>query len=97
MDEFVTEDSEINAYDTFYRNKASINYDLSDEVSNIMESTLIISISEAQYFPPELDANPLHGLINDSKLIIYNSYIGYIGSSQLNKIKDELEEFLSNF
>ena len=39
----------------------------------------------------------MNGLINDSKLIIYNSYIGHIGSSQLNKIQDELAEFMSQF
>ncbi len=97
MDEFALEDSEENVYDAYYRNKASINYDLSDEVSNIKVPTLIIAISEDQYFPPELDAIPMHALINNSELIIYNSYIGHIGSSQLNKIKDELEEFMSKF
>ena len=97
MDEFAVEDSEENVYDAYYRNKASINYDLSNEVSNITARTLIIAIYEDQYFPPELDAIPMNGLINDSKLIIYNSYIGHIGSSQLNKIQDELAEFMSQF
>ncbi len=97
MDEFALEDSEENVYDAYYRNKASILYDLSDEVSKINVPTLIVAIYEDQYFPPELDAIPMSGLIKDSKLIIYNSYIGHIGSSQLNKIKDELEEFMSQF
>lgn len=97
MDEFALEDSEENVYDAYFRNKASLNYDLTDEVSNIVAPTLIIAISEDQYFPPELDAIPMNALINDSQLIIYNSYIGHIGSSQLNKIKDELEEFMNQF
>jgi homoserine O-acetyltransferase len=97
MDEFAIEDSEENVYDAYYRNRASIDYDLSDEVSKIKVPTLIVAIYEDQYFPPELDAIPMSGLINDSKLVIYNSYIGHIGSSQLNKIKDELEEFMSQF
>lgn len=97
MDEFALEDSQENVYDAYYRNKASINYDLSEEVSNIKVPTLIVAIYEDQYFPPELDAIPMSGLIDDSKLIIFNSYIGHIGSSQLNKIKDELEEFMFQF
>lgn len=97
MDEFAIEDSEQNVYDAYYRNKASINYDLTDEISRIIAPTLIIAISEDQYFPPELDAIPMHSLIKDSQLIIYNSYLGHIGSSQLNKIKDELEEFMNQF
>lgn len=97
MDEFALEDSEENVYDAYYRNRATINYDLSDEVSSISAPTLIVAIYEDQYFPPELDAIPMSGLIRDSKLVIYNSYIGHIGSSQLNKIGDELEEFMSSF
>lgn len=97
MDEFALEDSEENVYDAYYRNRASINYDVSDEVSKIAVPTLIVAIYEDQYFPPELDAIPMSGMIEDSKLVIYNSYIGHIGSSQLNKIMDELEEFMSQF
>lgn len=97
MDEFAEEDSEENVYDAYYRNKATINYDLTEEISNIKVPTLIIAITEDQYFPPELDAIPMHSLIKNSQLIIYNSYIGHIGSSQLNKIKDELEEFMYQF
>lgn len=97
MDEFAIEDSQENVYDAYYRNKASINYDLTEKVSQIKAQTLIIAITEDQYFPPELDAIPMHSLIENSELIIYNSYIGHIGSSQLNKIKDELEEFMLQF
>lgn len=97
MDEFALEDSEENVYDAYYRNRATINYDLSDEVSNITAPTLIVGIYEDQYFPPQLDTIPMSGLIRDSKLVLYNSYIGHIGSSQLNKIRDELEEFMSRF
>jgi homoserine O-acetyltransferase len=97
MDEFAIEDSMENIYDAYFRNKASIKYDLTDKVSNINVPTLIVAISEDQYFPPELDAIPMRALIDNSRLIIYNSYIGHIGSSQLNKIKDELQDFMSQF
>ena len=97
MDEFALEDSQENVYDAYYRNRASIEYDLTDTVSNIKVPTLIIGIYEDQYFPPELDAVPMHALIENSKLVCYNSYIGHIGSSQLSKIRDELDEFMKQF
>lgn len=97
MNEFAEEDSEENVYDAYFRNKSSIKYDLTNEVSNIRVPTLIIGIYEDQYFPPDLDAIPMSALINNSKLVLFNSYIGHIGSSQLTKIIDELEEFLTPF
>lgn len=97
MDEFAQEDSRENIYDAYYRNRATINYDLTEEVSNIKAQTLIVGIYEDQYFPPELDAIPMNSLIKNSKLVLYNSHIGHIGSSQLTKIHDELEEFMSQF
>lgn len=97
MDEFALKDSRENVLDAYYRNLASMHYDLADIVSGITAKTLIIGIYEDQYFPPELDAIPMHALIRNSKLVCYNSYLGHVGSSQLNKISDELEEFMAFF
>lgn len=96
MDEFALEDSEEDILDAYYRNIATLNYDLTSIVGNITADTLIIAIYEDQYFPPELDAIPMHALIKDSKLVCYNSYLGHVGSSQLYKITDELESFMMN-
>jgi homoserine O-acetyltransferase len=57
---------------------------------------LIIAIYEDQYFPPELDAIPMHALIENSKLVCFNSYLGHVGSSQLYKITDEVESFMAS-
>lgn len=97
MEEFAIECSQEDVLDAYYRNRASMNYDLTSIVSDITAKTLIIAIYEDQYFPPELDAIPMHALIEESKLICYNSYYGHVGSSELNKISYELEEFLSEF
>lgn len=97
MDEFALEDSQENIYDAYYRNRASMEYDITDKLSDITASTLIVGIYEDQYFPPELDAIPMNGLIDNSRLVLYNSYLGHIGSSQLGKINDELEDFMSEF
>lgn len=97
MDEFAHEDAEEDVLDAYYRNVASMNYDLTSLVSDINVPTLIIGIYEDQYFPPELDAIPMHSLIENSTLVCYNSYLGHVGSSELNKIYDELENFLVQF
>lgn len=97
MDEFAIEDSQEDVLDAYYRNKASINYDLTESVSSIKAKTLIIAIYEDQYFPPELDAIPMHSLIKNSKLICFNSYLGHVGSSQLGKISNEIDEFMLEF
>ncbi len=97
MDEFALEDSQENVYDAYYRNRAAINYDISDRLKNIRVPTLIVAIHEDQYFPPRLDAIPMNGMIEDSRLVVFNSYMGHIGSGQLTKIMDELEEFMSEF
>ena len=97
MDEFALEDSEEDVLDAYYRNNASINYDVTSLLPKITASTLIIGIYEDQYFPPELDAIPMHSLIKNSKLICYNSYLGHVGSSELEKILPELAHFMDNF
>ncbi|MBO7719953.1 MAG: alpha/beta fold hydrolase [Methanosphaera sp.] len=96
MDEFAQEDAQEDVLDAYYRNMATLNYDLTSIVSNITADTLIIAIYEDQYFPPELDAIPMHALIENSKLVCYNSYLGHVGSSQLYKISDEVESFMAN-
>ncbi len=97
MDEFAFEDSQEDVLDAYYRNVASMNYNLTSIVSDIIVPTLIIGIYEDQYFPPELDAIPMHALIKNSKLVCFNSYLGHVGSSELNKVYDELECFMSQF
>lgn len=97
MDEFAEEDSMEDVLDAYYRNVASMNYDLSSIVSDICVPTLIIGIYEDQYFPPELDAIPMHALIKNSTLVCFNSYMGHVGSSELIKIEPEIVEFMSQF
>ena len=97
MNEFAEEDAMEDVLDAYYRNIASMDYDLTDIVKNITVPTLIIGIYEDQYFPPELDAIPMSALIKNSTLICYNSYLGHVGSSELGKIQNELEGFMSQF
>lgn len=83
--------------DIVYRNNASTKYDIEDIVSNIKAKTLIVAINQDQYFPPELDAIPMSEMIKDSKLVIYDSFMGHVGTHEIIKIENELKEFLKDF
>jgi homoserine O-acetyltransferase len=83
--------------DMVYRNEATLNYDLEDMLQNITAKVLIIAINQDQYFPPKLDAIPMSKMIKDSKLIIFDSDNGHIGSRELVKVKDDINEFISGF
>ena len=97
MAEFALESLEEDPNDIIYMNNSSLDYDLTDQLKDITARVLIIAINQDQYFPPNLDAIPMSKMIKDSKLIIYDSCMGHVGSSELYKIKDDLEEFLSEF
>ena len=97
MAEFAEESLEEDPNDIIYMNRSSLEYDLTGQLSDITAKVLIIAINQDQYFPPNLDAIPMSKMIKDSKLIIYDSCMGHVGSSELYKIKDDLEEFLSEF
>lgn len=85
------------ANDIVYRNNASTAHDLENIVSNIKAKTLIVAINQDQYFPPELDAIPMSKIIKGSKLVIYDSSMGHVGTHEIIKIEKELGEFLKDF
>lgn len=93
----INEETKDDINDMVYRNDATLYYDIEDKLSNINSKVLIVGINQDQYFPPELDAIPMSKLIKNSRLVIYDSINGHIGSRELNKISTELEEFLSDF
>ena len=72
-------------------------YDIEKDLNKIRSKVLIIGINQDQYFPPNLDAIPMHNLIEDSELIIYDSDLGHIGFRELETIEEELSEFMKNF
>jgi len=85
------------ANDIIYRNNASTSYDIEKIIFNIKAKTLIVAINQDQYFPPELDSIPMSNMIKDSKLVIYDSIMGHVGTHEIIKIKKELDEFLKDF
>ncbi|WP_297979292.1 alpha/beta fold hydrolase [uncultured Methanobrevibacter sp.] len=97
MAEFAEESLEEDVNDLIYRNNSSLDYDLTDKLGDISAKVLIIAINQDQYFPPNLDAIPMSKMIKNNKLIIFDSLMGHVGSSELNKIESELEEFMVEF
>ena len=97
MAEFAEESLEEDVNDLIYMNSSSMDYDLTDRLKDISAKVLIIAINQDQYFPPNLDAIPMSKMIKNSKLVIFDSCMGHVGSSELYKIEEDLEEFLSEF
>ena len=97
MDEFGEESLLQDVNDVVYRNNSSLDFDLSDELKNITARVLIIAINQDRYFPPYLDAIPMSEMIRDNELIIFDSLMGHVGSYELNKVENELEEFIKEF
>ena len=97
MAEFAEESLEEDPNDLIYMNKSSMDYDLTDQLKNITAKVLIIAINQDQYFPPNLDAIPMSKMIKNSKLLVFDSCMGHVGSSELYKIHDELEDFVKEF
>nr|WP_281177980.1 alpha/beta fold hydrolase [Methanobrevibacter cuticularis] len=97
MEELAEEGMEDDANDILYMNNAGLNYDIEDKLGNIIAKTLIVAINQDQYFPPELDAIPMSNMIKNSKLLLYDSLMGHIGTREINKVEKEIGEFLKAF
>jgi homoserine O-acetyltransferase len=97
MAEFAEESLEEDPNDLIYMNNSSLDYDLTDQLENITAKVLIIAINQDQYFPPNLDAIPMSKMIKDNKLLIFDSCMGHVGSNELFKVKEDLEEFIKEF
>ncbi len=97
MAEMGEEGSQDDANDIVWRNNAAIAYDLEDELDKIKVPTLIMSIKQDQYFPPELDAIPLHEKIYNSKLLILDSICGHIGTDSMLEYEEDIFQFLEPY
>ncbi|MDR2829915.1 MAG: alpha/beta fold hydrolase [Methanobrevibacter sp.] len=83
--------------DVILRNNASSCYNIENELDKIIAETLIIAINQDQYFPPELNAIVMSKMIKNSKLIIYDSDLGHLGTGEIFKVENELKEFLNQY
>lgn len=82
------------ANDIVWRNESSNSYDLTKNMSKIKAKSLVIGVNQDQYFPPDTDVIPLAESIEGSKLYLYDSILGHLGSSEIIKAADVIKEFL---
>ncbi len=94
LDLMKKEGAETDANDIIWRNEASNSYDLSSDLSKIKARTLIIGVNQDQYFPPDIDVIPLSKGIMGSKIYLYDSILGHLGSSEIIKAEKIIKEFL---
>ena len=97
FEEFGNEMIETDIYDLKYCNKASMEYDVEDDLDKIKAKVLIVSCKQDPHFPPELDGIPMSEMIKNSELIIMDSELGHLCFNELENISYELKEFMSGF
>ena len=78
---------------------AEFNFGLSKEalrgMSNVELST--VACNQDPHFPPNLDAIPMSKMIKNSELVIMDSDLGHLCFNEIEKISNELKEFLEDF
>lgn len=97
MVEMGLEGSLMDANDIVWRNRAAMCFDLEDKLSNIIAKTLILAINQDQYFPPSQDAIPLSKRIKNSKILLFDSICGHIGTKDLISVENDISNFLKEF
>ncbi|MGB9936986.1 MAG: alpha/beta fold hydrolase [Methanobacterium sp.] len=96
LEEMRKEGMKTDANDIVWRNEAAMSHDISDRVENIKSKVLVIGVNEDQYFPPQLDVIPLSKMIKGSKLFLYNSELGHLGTSEIKVAENAISEFLDD-
>ena len=97
FENFGNESIETDIYDLKYCNESCMHFDVEKDLDKIKSKTLIISCKQDPHFPPELDAIPMSEMIKNSQLIIMDSQLGHLCFNDLEKISEELKEFLNDF
>lgn len=81
-------------YDVRFNNDAILNYDIEELLGNIKAKTLVVGVNQDEYFDPKLDSIPLCEKIDNSTLILFDSDLGHVGTSELYKIRDDFKNFM---
>jgi homoserine O-acetyltransferase/O-succinyltransferase len=95
LDEQGVEGMKLDARDVVWRNHAAISFDIRSELPKTRAKSLIIGIEGDEYFPPEIEAIPLSESIKNSELFIYKSELGHLGINQVEKMQDEISQFVA--
>lgn len=97
FEDFGNEMIETDIYDLKYCNKASMEFDVENELDKIKSKVLIIACKQDPHFPPELDGIPMSKMIKNSELIVMDSQLGHLCFNELENISYELKEFMDGF
>ncbi|MBQ2652100.1 MAG: homoserine acetyltransferase [Methanobrevibacter sp.] len=97
MDDFVDEGLFTDIYDFKIRNECIQSYNVEDKLKNIKAKTLIISSTDDLYFSPDLDSVPLEDLIENSKVILFESQKDRSGYESYRPLVNEFNELLKDF
>lgn len=97
MDDFVDEGLFTDIYDFKFRNDCVLDYDVEDKLENIKVKVLVVISNEDLYYIPEYDSFPLEKLVENSKVICYESQRDYAHDEDYSPVIDDIEEFLEEF
>ncbi len=94
--EMEVEGANSDANDIVWQNEATMIYDVNEQLHKIKARTLVIGVNQDQYFPPDIDVIPLSKSIKGSKLFLYDSILGHVGSSEIIKAEQVVSDFLKS-
>lgn len=94
MDDFVDEGLVTDIYDFKIRNECVQKYNVEDKLKNIKAKALILSTTDDLYFSPELDSVPVEDLIENSKVILFESQKDRSGYEDYAPLTDDFYELL---
>ncbi len=97
MDDFVDEGLFTDIYDFKFRNDCVLGYDVEDKLKDIKAKMLIVSSTDDIYYSPEFDSVPIKDLVENSKIIFYESKRSQDDYEDYSEVMDYLHEFLEEF
>ena len=97
FENFGNESLDLDIYDLKYCNECCMNFDIESGLSKIKSKVLIVACNQDPHFPPELDAIPMSKMIEGSELIVMDSQLGHLCFNEIERISDELKEFMEEF
>ena len=96
MDDFVDEGLFTDIYDFKFRNDCIIDYDVEDKLKNIKAKAFIICSPDDLYYSPMHDTVPLEDLIENSKILLYESQKDHSGYVDYTPLIDDFNDFLKD-
>ncbi len=97
FESFGNESIETDIYDLKYCNESCMYFDVEEELDKITSKVLVVACNQDPHFPPNLDAIPMSEMIKDSQLLVIDSDLGHLCFNEIEKISNELREFLEDF